>query len=801
MNKLLRINYSFYIGFFLVAALLFFSIFGPILAPHSLTETLETHYSNGKIFAPPLDPFKTSEYPLGTDRWGYDLLSMVLNGIRYTVFISIAVTVLKMAVGTLIGIYIGTLKKVPSWLEAFENAWSYVPLFIILYFFLRPISFNSVLSPSQLITYFIIVTAAISIPSIISSVRQKSAELSKSVFIEASRTLGAGRNRIVWLHIFPQMKESLLIMFVLEVVYVITIMGQLALMNIFIGGTKMSLDPIIYNSITKELAGLVGQARGNVYGTFHVLLVPLFVLLLTTSSFSLLANGLKNRFQSNYQRTPWIKTGFEPKILPKRKQLGNDTKIWKPTGERLALLTLIVAFVAFGSYVYAERNANVGVKNFSQADYSINVKMNKAGVFHSKANIDVKNLSSKSWDDLVFYFIPNAFKKGHRYKNIKGFSEVEINSIKVDGKKANFTLKNDTLKVQLKKKMEKRDSSVVTVDYSFTIPEEGSRFSKIKDRYYLAQWYPMLATFEHGKWNKEDYLDGLETFVTGWSDFKVSYSFPKGYSIASTSDHDPGLKKNKGEFEADNVREVFIAAFKDMKKYETESNGVKIRLFTEGDHNKDPKKTLELAKSALSFYREKIGEYPHKQLDIVLDKGQNMEYPGIITVDPYGDDDAFFILAIVHEIAHQYFYGVVANDQYNEAWLDEGFTEFATNMYFYVKEKQSEYEAQILSYNRMDRAEQQGLGKQYSNVPLDKNQSTAYIYGQPAIQLFDMIQDNYTLKGKDLRTVDMQYLSDYYNHFKYKQVDTKEFLKFTMNYFELPSGYFTDWLDVQKANH
>ncbi|MHC0035759.1 ABC transporter permease subunit [Pseudoneobacillus sp. C159] len=319
MNRLVRFNFTLWIGSFLVIILILLAVLGPYFTPHEITDTLKTTYTNGTIFAPPLEPFQSFQYLLGTDRWGYDLLTMVLYGIRYTIMISVIVTLIKMTAGTIIGLYVGTWKKAIGWIESFENAWSYLPLFLILYFFFLPINFGQTVDSSQLIIYFIGVTSIISMPSIISSVRKKTIVISKSVFIEASVVLGANRNRIIWKHIFLQMKESLLVMFILEIVYVMTIMGQLGLMNIFIGGTIVRQDPVIYISVTKEIAGLVGQARGNIYGTTHVLIVPLIVLLFTTMSFHLFANGLKNRYQSNFQRTPWIKTGFEPKLLPKRK--------------------------------------------------------------------------------------------------------------------------------------------------------------------------------------------------------------------------------------------------------------------------------------------------------------------------------------------------------------------------------------------------------------------------------------------------------------------------------------------------
>lgn len=799
MNRLLKVNYSLYIGTFLVTVLLFFCIFGPMLAPHSLTSTLETQYTNGKVLAPPMEPFETDSYPLGTDKWGYDLMSMILNGLRYTVFIAAAVTAIKMLFGAIIGLYIGTWKKTPGWMIAFENAWSYVPLFLILYFFLSPISFNSSIETSTLIGYFIIIASVISIPSIVSSVRLKTAELYQSVYIDAGRVLGAGKHRLIWKHIFPQLKESFLVMFILEIVYVIALMGQLALMNIFVGGTIMRYDPVIYLSVTKELAGLVGQARGNIYGSTHILLVPLIVLLFTTASFSLLANGLKNRFHSNYQRTPWIKTGHEPQVIPARKQYGAKRGFWTLTTSKIALGALVIAFAGAGIYVTATKDADIGVKSGSQAEYTLNLEMAANGIFSAEADIQLKNKSDEEWEELVFYFIPNVFKEGHQFESVKGTSESEIKKVTLNGQKAEYTLEDDTLTIPVSEGMADRAKHKVNIKYGFTVPEKGSRFSKVSPNHYLAQWYPMAAVYQNGKWNKEPYKEGLETFHTGFSDFKISYKLPNGYSFVSTAEKDPEAKKKEGAVKAEKVRDFFIAVMKDMDMYETEAeDGVKIRLFTRNNHDKDPAASLELARKALSFYQENIGEYPHNQLDIVLDEGQFMEYPGIVTINPYIGDKRFYDISIVHEIAHQYFYGVVANDPYHQAWVDEGMTEFATSMYYYAGENQPEPQAFGISRYRMEAIEEEGLGRQYSNVPLDEVKHTGFIYGQPTLEIYKMIQEKYRQKGETPKEVGMQYLSDYYQKFRYKEVDTQEFIRFTKDYFSVPTGYFNNWLDTSN---
>src|SRR5690606_4864706 len=118
-----------------------------------------------------------------------------------------------------------------------------------------------------------------------------------------------------------------------------------------------------------------------------------------------------------------------------------------------------------------------------------------------------------------------------------------------------YSLEHDTLKIHLPEKMEKGDQVKVEISYRFTLPEEGSGFLKADNHYYLAQWYPMLANFQDGKWNKEDFSDGFKTHHTDFSDYKVHYEIPKGFSFISTADEDPSLEENKGDVEINRVRE------------------------------------------------------------------------------------------------------------------------------------------------------------------------------------------------------------------------------------------------------
>ncbi|HEX7065574.1 MAG TPA: ABC transporter permease subunit [Bacillales bacterium] len=319
MRKLKSLNFPLYFGGFLVLIFIAIAIFGPSLAPHDLEDQAKLEVvgtEDGSIVvAPPVEPFRVNSYLLGTGLLGFDLFTKLLYGARFTLLVSVAVALLKMIFGTVIGLYTASLKRQPGWVEALENAWSYITVFLIVYFCLLPINFFASSFPrdripvSLLLGLFIVLTVVVGIPSVVSSVRKKALKIKEADYVTAAFTLGAGRHRFVWKHVFPQLKEDLLVTFVLEIVYAMTVMGQLAIFNVFVGGTTVydtGLWPTLYRSATNEWAGLVGAGRDNIYGYSWMLKFPLISLLFATVSFALFANGLKNRIRNQYHKTPWV---------------------------------------------------------------------------------------------------------------------------------------------------------------------------------------------------------------------------------------------------------------------------------------------------------------------------------------------------------------------------------------------------------------------------------------------------------------------------------------------------------------
>jgi len=82
------------------------------------------------------------------------------------------------------------------------------------------------------------------------------------------------------------------------------------------------------------------------------------------------------------------------------------------------------------------------------------------------------------------------------------------------------------------------------------------------------------------------------------------------------------------------------------------------------------------ASSAIDGHGARFGAYPYGEVDVLLHNNfwfGGMEYPGFILDQPTST-------VIIHELGHQWFYGIVGDDEYNTPWLDEGFTDYATDL-------------------------------------------------------------------------------------------------------------------------
>lgn len=428
------------------------------------------------------------------------------------------------------------------------------------------------------------------------------------------------------------------------------------------------------------------------------------------------------------------------------------------------------------------------ISNGNKASYHLDTNLDTLGTFSNKAEIKIKNISEKEWQELVFYFIPNAFTKENKPTHIKGESEVSIQSVKVEDKEVAHGLDVDTLYLILPESIKPNDEKVVTIEYTFKVPHQGNRFSRNQENFYLAQWYPMLAPYQNG-WVKEDYVAGGESYHTHFSNFVVSYKLPDNYSIFSSANDDPLLPSKSGVLTLDNSKEFYLALLKDSVVKTKQVENVQIRVVALKANEELIDDAIETASKALYFFQNHFRPYPHKQLDIILDEG-GMEYPGIVTV---GNSPNIFSMEhlITHEIAHQWFYGVVNSNPYYDTWIDEGLTQFATYLYFIESEGLSAEDAFTVAHMNVEN-EHSRTGILLAHKPLSEYQKGGYLsanYDTPALKLWEIFGDT----NKSL-----EFLKNYVSTYAYKEIDTQEFLRYLKSYLQISeNSYFSEWIYLE----
>ncbi len=136
------------------------------------------------------------------------------------------------------------------------------------------------------------------------------------------------------------------------------------------------------------------------------------------------------------------------------------------------------------------------------------------------------------------------------------------------------------------------------------------------------------------------------------------------------------------------MRDFNVVASRDYLSASTQVGDMTVNSYFLPGDEEGGRKALDWAAKALTIYQKEFGAYPYRELDVVETgtTAGGIEYPGLVAVASrlYSDParQAFFESATAHEVAHQWWYNVVGNDQVNHPWLDEALAQYATYRYF-----------------------------------------------------------------------------------------------------------------------
>jgi len=280
------------LAFFLVGSFVYEWIWGNV--PRQIYYVME----NGRaVEGAPLSP--SWQYPFGTDQYGYDLLGKLMLGAKYTILAALAVAALRMLIavpaGYILGIYLDKHRK---WLSSFADSMHYIPLTLFAAYVLTPVlwmpeeGFSTTLW--ERIAIQVVMMAILTVPIVSILIANEAALLKDKEYILAAKTLGAGRLRIIRKHLYPQIREKIAVLYGQQVMETFIILAHLGLLNLFLGGTKVSYDPLFGDppmSISYEWAGLFGSTFRYLQGAPWLPLMPVLFIGLAIFSVSLMMEG------------------------------------------------------------------------------------------------------------------------------------------------------------------------------------------------------------------------------------------------------------------------------------------------------------------------------------------------------------------------------------------------------------------------------------------------------------------------------------------------------------------------------
>lgn len=258
-----------------------------------------------------------------------------------------------------------------------------------------------------------------------------------------------------------------------------------------------------------------------------------------------------------------------------------------------------------------------------------------------------------------------------------------------DGNKDDQTV----LSVRLPRAVAPGETINVYLDWTAQVPRTFARTGAIGDSYFIAQWFPKLGVLEEQGWNCHQFHAGTE-FFSDYGIYDVKLTVPKAWVVGATgvereSRDNPDATTTHRFYQED----VHDFAWTTSPDYEVrnarfEEPGlppVDMRLLIQPEHAGQADRYFRATRAALGHYGKWYGPYPYPHITIVDPAWQSgaggMEYPTLFTggtnwiapeavADPEG--------VTVHECGHQFWYAIVGNNEFEDAWLDEGLNTFST---------------------------------------------------------------------------------------------------------------------------
>ncbi len=275
----------------------------------------------------------------------------------------------------------------------------------------------------------------------------------------------------------------------------------------------------------------------------------------------------------------------------------------------------------------------------------------------------------------------------------------KILSLTQDGMPLKYEVIGTILKVTLNKPIPSGAQTTFDMKFKAQVPEQirrSGRNNKGGVALSMTQWYPKLAEYDFEGWHADAYI--AREFYGVWGNFDVTITIDKDYMLAGTGYLQdpqnigygyerkgyqvlrPKSDKLSWHFIAPNVHDFTWVADKDfIHDIKKVNDNTTMHFFYKNslseEYKSNWKKMQDDAIKTMRFYNQLMGDYPYKQYSIIQGGDGGMEY-GMCTLITGQRKYKSLVGTMRHEMAHSWNQFVLASNETNHPWMDEGFTSY-----------------------------------------------------------------------------------------------------------------------------
>lgn len=321
----------------------------------------------------------------------------------------------------------------------------------------------------------------------------------------------------------------------------------------------------------------------------------------------------------------------------------------------------------------------------------------------------------------------------------------------------------------------------------------------------LDGFYPVVLVFDDEGWNVENLVPMGDATYLDASFFSVRVTAPRGLDLVASGTEIERARSGRKQvvsYAAGPARDFYLAAAPDLEVFSAQVGNTTVNSYGRSEESEGAERALQVAVDALGLFDERIGPYPYTEFDLIGTpmRSLGIEYPGITTISlamydlesAIADVPAPIMMegTVAHEVAHQWFYNVVGNDQVDEPWLDEALAQYLTGLYYReVQGDQAEKDYRQSWISRWDRIGGEVIPIGLPTSGYTSDEYSPIVYGRGPLFLA-ALED---LMGRETFA---EFLRDYYQTNTWGIVAGEDFRTMAEQHCQCDLGeMFAEWVD------